>query len=612
MSYVLSLALGPVQDFLVAARRTRDLWFGSWLLSELARAAGETILAGGDRLIFPAASRLKDNEATFTNKLLAVIEKREPEIVALAVRAAIRKKLHFLRDEAFRQLQPLIVTDSFQASTADRQIDDLIEIQWAAASFDRPDEYADARKQAEALLGARKNTRLWTQPTWGANVPKSSIDGQRESVIHEDLFDGANGWSTSRLFETFRIGERERLCGVGLLKRLGRRKSSRFANNFLSTGHLAAWPLLERIKKLAEDLEQRQILRTSWQDFLHTITEGDPHRLDDSRIYADASHHEILGDLDASLLFEGRLSDLWVEEKSSKERRRRAEGARLAQRKFLKVVGAAPNPYFAILVADGDRMGRAIERIQDEKQHRNLSERLTRFADAARDVVEKTHHGELVLAGGDDVLAFVPLHRALACAKELADRFAADLKDFEDKDGLSPTLSVGIGIAHFMEPLVRSLDLARAAERKAKERRDSLAIFVDKRSGPSIEIHGRWGEIDAALKAFVELHLGDLIPDGMAFELRELAHLLHQAAPDHRPALEKVVERETVRILRRKRPGHGRDAGLTPETLKVLDDAYETLELSLAPNALDEFANQLLVARLLAAAQLQAKPREAA
>ena len=38
MKYLLTLSIGPVQDFIATARRSRDLWFGSWLLSELSRA----------------------------------------------------------------------------------------------------------------------------------------------------------------------------------------------------------------------------------------------------------------------------------------------------------------------------------------------------------------------------------------------------------------------------------------------------------------------------------------------------------------------------------------------------------------------------------------------
>ena len=36
--HLLAIALGPVQEFISAARRTRDLWFGSYLLSEISKA----------------------------------------------------------------------------------------------------------------------------------------------------------------------------------------------------------------------------------------------------------------------------------------------------------------------------------------------------------------------------------------------------------------------------------------------------------------------------------------------------------------------------------------------------------------------------------------------
>lgn len=37
--YLLALSIGPVQEFIAAARRSRDLWFGSYLLSEVSKAA---------------------------------------------------------------------------------------------------------------------------------------------------------------------------------------------------------------------------------------------------------------------------------------------------------------------------------------------------------------------------------------------------------------------------------------------------------------------------------------------------------------------------------------------------------------------------------------------
>src|SRR5690606_5177224 len=52
--HLLLITLGPVQDFIAQARRTRDLWYGSHLLSELSRAAARALVEEGAHLIFPA------------------------------------------------------------------------------------------------------------------------------------------------------------------------------------------------------------------------------------------------------------------------------------------------------------------------------------------------------------------------------------------------------------------------------------------------------------------------------------------------------------------------------------------------------------------------------
>ncbi|HOV82716.1 MAG TPA: type III-B CRISPR-associated protein Cas10/Cmr2 [Methanothrix sp.] len=53
VSYLYVLSIGPVQDFIAAARRTRDLWFGSHLLSEISKAAARSVAEAGGDLIFP-------------------------------------------------------------------------------------------------------------------------------------------------------------------------------------------------------------------------------------------------------------------------------------------------------------------------------------------------------------------------------------------------------------------------------------------------------------------------------------------------------------------------------------------------------------------------------
>jgi len=153
-------------------------------------------------------------------------------------------------------------------------------------------------------------------------------------------------------------------------------------------------------------------------------------------------------------------------------------------------VGLAPSPYYSLLLADGDRMGKAIDGLTTPADHRCLSGLLADFASKVPDIVRR-HKGSLIYAGGDDVLAFVPLHTALDCARELAVDFNQrfDKKFPIDEDGVIryPTLSAGIAVAHHLEPLQDGLTLARDAEKKAKgiPGKNALAVIVDKRSGAS-------------------------------------------------------------------------------------------------------------------------------
>ncbi len=58
MKYLLTIALGPVQEFIAAARRTADLKAGSQLLVETARKVAAHLEAQGAELIFPANTHI--------------------------------------------------------------------------------------------------------------------------------------------------------------------------------------------------------------------------------------------------------------------------------------------------------------------------------------------------------------------------------------------------------------------------------------------------------------------------------------------------------------------------------------------------------------------------
>jgi CRISPR-associated protein Cmr2 len=374
MIYLFTVSVGPVQDFIASARRSRDLWFGSWLLSELSKAAAAEVASSeGCRLIFPAPERPEDlapkSDFGVANKIVAVVGEA-PEAVGMRVRGAVHNRLSEITESAFSRLGGAI-----DFETARAQVEDLPEIFWAAVELPEGEAsgYARARASAEALLAARKTTRDFHPAGWGKDVPKSSLDGQRESVIPERDY---KTLGADELRRRYGVREGERLCGVGLLKRHGSRGEG---DRFFSTSHVAALPLIDSIG-IAHASEVREFGRALEE---LGVTKADLGNV-------PGAPHPAFGNYDGHLLFAERMREfLEGEEQLTK--------ARAALDKFLNSAagGRRPIPYYALLLADGDRMGKVIDSQKAEEDHRRLSRALADFAAGARAVVE-SHKGSLV------------------------------------------------------------------------------------------------------------------------------------------------------------------------------------------------------------------------
>jgi CRISPR-associated protein Cmr2 len=568
MNQLLICSIGPVQDFIAAARRSRDLWFGSWLLSELSKAAARAIaeLESPASLIFPAPLGKDDlvpnSNFSVANKILTQVS-HPPGEVAAAAEEALRKRLAAIAADALRNVHA-----PFDRQTAADQIAGLVEFFWVALPLARPEDYAATRARLEGLMAARKVTREFGPVTWGQDTPKSSLDGQRESVIPETAYDQ---FTERALYVQYGVRRGERLDGVGLLKRHGQRGQD---SRFFSTSHVAALPLLKRLTPDKQgDLDRYlQVLRDL---DLPTDAFGD----------VPGAPHPVFDRRDGHLLFEERLAE-YLDEGPLGD-------ARKALQTFLKAAFGEerPLPYYALLRADGDRMGKAINRIETPEKHRELSQKLAAFANEAREIVE-AEEGWLIYSGGDDVLAFVPLHTALSCAKRLADAFANKLQGFTDAEGHAPTLSAGVAISHHLDPLSDALELARGAEREAKKSRNALAVTVSKRSGVDRTVSGVWGTLDRRLALFTGLHLADAVPDGAAYELELLGHQLQAEESDKRYlALQQAQAAEAVRILGRKQPHHGQEKKLANDILKVLTEMLQgTKPAEMQPDAAERSA----------------------
>ncbi|NTV62014.1 MAG: type III-B CRISPR-associated protein Cas10/Cmr2, partial [Oscillochloris sp.] len=254
--YLFQASIGPVQSFIASARRTRDLWFGSWLLSELSRAAAQAVVDNQGDLIFPSNLQAEN----VANKIVATIS-REPRQVGDAVKAAVKARL----DAIWQRARHEIRGELLDAQAVEGQIAALVECVWAAVPLGS--DYADSRRRLEALLAARKATRDFGPATWGREVPKSSISGQLESVIPEDRYprhqdtDKQKAAKITALWQNYGAGQAERLSAVDLLKRHGKKDDQ---DRFLSTSHVAALPFLVGLREHAGD----RALQQTWQRYI--------------------------------------------------------------------------------------------------------------------------------------------------------------------------------------------------------------------------------------------------------------------------------------------------------------------------------------------------------
>ncbi|NJP05011.1 MAG: type III-B CRISPR-associated protein Cas10/Cmr2 [Chloroflexaceae bacterium] len=604
MDALILISIGPVQDFIASARRSRDLWFGSWLLSELSKAAAYAIYKHNGTLIFPAPQELEEDlqpgsDFNVTNKILARVPVATTQNLVKDVEQAVKCRLDRIYKDTFTRIKGKLDT----CDIAKAQVDDMLEIFWATVPISSDSKaYATARQEVEALMVARKTTRDFRPVTWSSNKPKSSLDGQRESVIPETSYPKRDDSKSERerkiqdLHRQYGAGQAERLSGVDLLKRHG---SQGDEAHFMSTSHVAALPLIARLAGVDG-------IADHWKRYLDCLQESALRKeLIDSekiarRYIKNPSIHSTLQGYDGSLLFEERLNDIL--EGTPTDDIAQVKGA---LREFLDaLLGHVihPLPYYALLLADGDNMGKVIDAMDSLEKHQELSMALSAFARKVKAIVEGKRAGALLYAGGDDVLALLPLHTVLACAKELANTFRDTMGHFEaqisengQQQVVRPSLSVGVAVSHHIEPLSDALDLARQAEKRAKaiSGKDALAIAVSKRSGADRVVADKWGALDTRLHEFIQLHRSNTLPDNAAYNLVDIAERLEIPGDD----ITKLALRfEAKRIIKRKRGQSGHEK-LPEETIQRLHTLIDTIP------SIRQLADELIVAREFARAR---------
>lgn len=477
-------SISPVQPFIMQARKTEDSCSGSVILSEMCKSAFTELkaLLSNTRIIFPA-----ENNESLPNRFLAVIENAEPEKIKDAAQK-IEKKI--IADYVSQSCDLLTkkINQSLPAGVKE-QLENYFSIKWAYISYQAT--YAETYKKLEGLQGAAKNIRSFEQIEETGR--KCSVCGERNVKFYrlsgetENNVKNENGKLYSRDAAVFAekesadfsdINPGEGLCAVCFAKRLYRKKKS-----FPSTANIALSDVLNRLNTGLSKIKS---------DYIKTV-EG-------------ALVHE--EKFDAQLYFEENLNETYFKKNGYADKIGQLKNIQKCHHQLkdeLKKNDLKFTPYYAILVFDGDSMGKWLSGnlLKPDKKnelsqfHERLTQILGEYAKKAREIVQTPGTGVPVYAGGDDFLGFINLTRLFDTLIKLQSDFkkVVNLKEYSDK---ALTFSAGIAVVHYKTPLSAAIKKAREMEHKAKahknETKNAFALSIFRHSGQITETVYQWEE----------------------------------------------------------------------------------------------------------------------
>ena len=519
MNFLAQIAVGPVQGFIATARRSRDLWFGSFILSELSKSAASHLLdEKGAQLVFPHAKNpgeafKPDSPAQVTNIVLCELE---AETLSGAVQVVSRTKsaiecrwnaLCAGALDDIKRRDPKAAIHFYDDGIWNAQLSDVVEVFTAIVrQTDERDGYKTANDELRALMACRKNTRNFVPYRDDFTRRKSSLDGAQSNVLQEPT-KARHPAHAARLRHMFGIEPAECLDASALVKRvLGRGRV------FVPSARVAAHEWILRAKAadstIANGFNKVTKLHATLakQDFSTALVN-----------YRYAEYPWIKEfPFDAQLLYAHRvdaeklkLADLYPDSNDIATRDEIETALNELSAELGRVYRhiGAPTPYYGLLLADGDRMGKLIDRATSADQHREISLALSRFAEGVARKMSALN-GACIYSGGDDVLGLVPLHATIDTADALRLWFGECLDPVAEANDLPrtewPTLSVGVALVHFLEPLGDARTLATRAEKLAKGeqlpvdlQRNAIAVIGKPRAGPEIAIRIPWPDTNA-------------------------------------------------------------------------------------------------------------------
>lgn len=522
---IFQFTLGPVQGFVAQARRTRDFWAGSFILSWLSSVAMAAIKAQGGEISFPIPD---DNyldwlhgkggnqpplQGSVPNRFKAMTAAVPLDFEPLHVTRSVQAAWQALADCVWRNDLDGLADEQTRAIW-NRQVASFWEISWVLSDG-----------EGGNLLDRRKNWRNPVAPDEPGHKCMM-MDGWQElsGVLASDMKAVNRFWESLAasgkpgIQTDLRKGEQ--LCALAFIKRRfsrhfeqvhvtlpgsdkmihGWRLPSAVPSvSFLAAAHWVAEAIdkapLETFEQFAA--EARKL--SSYSEAAHVQDEAfeiDIRCVSDAarrRHREEAGFRRLWAGLDGQLYFPAALQNPNLFDDQTQ-----AGKVLKALNRLRSAAGMAtlPSPFYAILLMDGDQLG---SHMADVSKQAPISQALNAFTAQAGELVRE-HNGFLVYAGGDDVLALLPLEDALPAAAALQKRYKSCFAEFT-QGRIPSTLSGAIEFVHIRTPLTRVLqDAHQLLDEVAKDEtgRDAVAVRVWKPSGLAAQWSMPW---DKALDA---------------------------------------------------------------------------------------------------------------
>ena len=513
-NYVVLFQIGPVQEFITAARRTHDLWAGSYLLSFLCNTAMEEFQKRGGSVIFPLLSSASTSSATIPNRFFGQLPDKDPAKVMPEVEEAVRTKWKEIANEIRKKLErsgslSTISSDQIWDSIWKRQIPEVFEIYYVWHSWNgNGGNYSRAYLQTEDLLGERKATR-WFDNSGSEAGHKCSLCGNRQALVdspsNKERRDVRKFWAEkiggiSEIKYNFR--ENEHLCAPCTVKRLIPEWYFKKLHHAPSASSVAVSGFLGQVlKNFTKDEDQELIER--FADAVKNLAKkaGMPEEVDPLPHLEKISPNNPLNKIEGDWFYEETYDNLKVKAKKLNINNGEIEKTKDLLMKIKETLKTKqkdqyqpPSKYFCVLSVDADNVGRVLGSIGSSKEHESLSQLMAKFA------VEKvfTEFQEKFLSyviyfGGDDGLIFLALDDLFEVMKSLRDSWEQEIMN-KLKTPIKPTLSVGGCIVHHQYSLRHAIQESREALKLAKStpEKDSFAITILRRSGAPSTTKGKW------------------------------------------------------------------------------------------------------------------------